>query len=226
MTLPWVEVVEADVPTGEEWLSAWERSRIALHITGPRRKSFRLGRWAAKVLARRELGLDKTAWADIDVRNDPEGSPMLYLAGIRQSACLSISHRGEYAVAALDRHGRRCGIDIELREPRSIAFVLDYLTEAEVRRWNETPVERQSDYANLVWSAKECVLKVLGEGLRRDTREVDVLLSQDGRWEAGAFQAEDRKQGRSFDGTWIMRRDRMITIANPIGPTGSASNSR
>jgi 4'-phosphopantetheinyl transferase len=32
--------------------------------------------------------------------------------------------------------------------------------------------------ANLIWSAKESALKVLGTGLRRDTRSVEVIVAE------------------------------------------------
>src|SRR5581483_12248525 len=68
------------------------------------------------------------------------------------------------------------GCDLEVVEPRSAGFVHDFLTRGE-RDW----VARHTDpdrAANLVWSAKESALKVLETGLRRDTRSVEVAVTE------------------------------------------------
>jgi len=61
------------------------------------------------------------------------------------------------------------GADLELVEPRSDGFVRDFLT-AEERVYCGRASGRERDLrANLVWSAKEAVLKVLQLGLSADT---------------------------------------------------------
>jgi 4'-phosphopantetheinyl transferase len=67
------------------------------------------------------------------------------------------------------------GCDVEVAEPRSDAFVRDYLTPAEQQVVAAAGAGRDTA-ANLIWSAKESALKVLGTGLRRDTRSVEVSL--------------------------------------------------
>jgi len=61
------------------------------------------------------------------------------------------------------------GADLEWIEPRSDGFVRDFLT-GEDRAFCEAAQGRERDLrANLVWSAKEAVLKVLRRGLTVDT---------------------------------------------------------
>lgn len=60
------------------------------------------------------------------------------------------------------------GADIEWIEPRSDGFVRDFLTEPERHYCAQREDERHLR-ANLVWSAKEAVLKALQRGLTADT---------------------------------------------------------
>jgi len=73
--------------------------------------------------------------------------------------------------------GRAIGCDLEIVEPRSDAFVEDFLTAAERSLVAGAPDEDARHLlANLVWCGKESALKVLRTGLRRDTRSVEVSL--------------------------------------------------
>jgi phosphopantetheinyl transferase len=59
-------------------------------------------------------------------------------------------------------------------EPRSDAFIGDYFTPREQALVaHSTPHDRHA-LATLLWSAKESALKSLQEGLRLDTRSVEV----------------------------------------------------
>ncbi len=71
------------------------------------------------------------------------------------------------------------GIDLEIIEPRTNAFVADFFTPAKwayVDALNE--VDRRHEAANLIWSAKEAALKVQQVGLWVDTRTVEVLAGR------------------------------------------------
>ncbi len=89
---------------------------------------------------------------------------------------VSLSHSagvGFAAAVAGDADIMRIGCDIEAVAPRSDAFVSDYFA-AEEAAWIRAGGTDGHVRANLVWSAKESVLKALGEGLRKDTRSVVV----------------------------------------------------
>ena len=109
------------------------------------------------------------------------------------------------------------GCDIEIVEPRSEAFVRDYLTEAEQRLVGDAGPAGDA-VANLIWSAKESALKVLGTGLRRDTRSVEVAV--DGLRPPERTWAELRvrtAEGAVFPGWWRRSGSFLVTACWPGG---------
>jgi 4'-phosphopantetheinyl transferase len=68
------------------------------------------------------------------------------------------------------------GCDLEMVEPRSSAFVGDYFTANEQALVERELVEERPLLITLLWSAKESALKALHQGLRLDTRCMDVNL--------------------------------------------------
>ena len=87
---------------------------------------------------------------------------------------VSISHRSGAAICAVAMSGVDLGCDQEVIEPRSEAFVADYFTEDEQALVARVCEADRSRLVTLLWSAKESALKALREGLRLDTRSVDV----------------------------------------------------
>jgi 4'-phosphopantetheinyl transferase len=111
----------------------------------------------------------------IEILNQPSGMPFVTLEGRGNwPFSISISHRQEagFAAAPLDSCGR-IGADLETIEPRAPALVRQFFTEAEAASLEAAGGERDVSVARL-WSAKEAVLKVLGLGLRVDTRAIEV----------------------------------------------------
>ncbi len=114
--------------------------------------------------------------------------------GVRLPVSVSISHAAGRALCAavpilpLPRHevgeglGVPClglGIDLEAVEPRSQAFLETFFTLDEQRFVGGAPRAERALRANLVWCAKEAVLKALGLGLTADTLGL-CCLPQDG----------------------------------------------
>jgi 4'-phosphopantetheinyl transferase len=159
------------------FLSPAERETLATLRYPKRRREWLLGRWTAKQLLQRSLGgYGELALTAISVEADPDGAPYLSVEGEgRLPASLSISHRGGRAVCALSPAlSPAIGVDLEQVEPRSEAFVEGFFTPAEAARaWAILP-ERRDTLVTAIWSAKEAVLKALREGLRIDTRAVEV----------------------------------------------------
>jgi 4'-phosphopantetheinyl transferase len=159
------------------FLSASERRTYAGLRFPKRRHEWLLGRWTAKQLLQRSLetyrGLPLPA---ISVNADPDGAPYLSVDGEgRLSASLSISHRSGQAFCALSPGvSPSIGADIERIEPRAAAFVNDFFTGAEAGRVWACPQATRDTLVTVIWSAKEAVLKALREGLRMDTRSVEV----------------------------------------------------
>jgi 4'-phosphopantetheinyl transferase len=120
------------------------------------------------------------------------------------------------------------GCDVEIVEPRSDAFVRDYLTDRE-RRMVEAAGPARDLLANLVWSAKESALKVLGTGLRDDTRSVEVTVAEASPAELRWSPLEVRTaSGALFPGWWRRSGPFLLTACWPGGgpaPAGLETRS-
>lgn len=187
MRAGWLLLSPADSPPPEPaWLAPAERRHLAALHLAPRRADWRHGRWAAKRALAAWLGwaASPEAWPRLAVVADERGVPRAWLDGEALALPISISHRAGHALVAVADEGV-LGCDLELVEPRSDAFVRDYFTAAE-QRLTETAGGERHLVANLVWACKEAALKALGDGLRRDTREVEIDLDRtaaNGQWQ-------------------------------------------
>lgn len=197
----------AATPPPGAWLSPREARVLAGLVAPPRRATWLAGRWLAKAEAALRLADNVARPADIEVLAAPDGAPELFVAGRPLGLCLSITHRAGWAAAALAHDDATLiGVDLELVEPRSAAFVRDYLCPAE-RRW----VAEHADpalAANLVWSAKEAALKALRCGLRRDVTTVEVSPGD------GALTVLDRTSGEVMHGRWRTAGAMVLTLVS------------
>ena len=170
-------------------LSPREAAILARLALLPRRRKWLLGRWAAKRLLG-ELAAEGndvvTGWlgtpgADDDWRcqfsvlNDEAGVPYVDRDGKgRLPLALSISHRGDWGLAALALlPGVGIGADLETVEPRDPALVRQFFSDSEAERVANGSGAVDRTVAR-IWSAKEAVLKAMGLGLRHDTRDIVV----------------------------------------------------
>jgi phosphopantetheinyl transferase len=72
----------------------------------------------------------------------------------------------------------------------------------------------------LIWSAKESVLKALGEGLRRDTRSIATTVSLESPPEQWSrFDADCAASGKQFYGWWRKFDDFVLTVVTDSGDT-------
>jgi len=230
--LRWLARGEDALPAGSDWLSAGEGAAAASMRFTKRRQEFLLRRLVAKHAVAVSIGGDTDALtlAGIEVRNRPSGAPYIVINGTPSHLGVSISDRAGWAVCLVGPDVDGLGCDLELVEPRTDAFVRDFLTDAEQRYVFACPAgEARHAAANLIWSAKESALKVLGTGLRRDTRSVEVTLAAapgaagaaGGGWAELSVRAVE---GTVFPGWW--RRDGrfLFTVAARAGrsrpPTG------
>lgn len=214
-SIVWNAVGMDDVPEDDDWLDTAERHRFERMVHAKRRSESRLGRWTAKTTAAAVLGLppDRQALARVSVRNAADGAPELFVDGAPAAAVIAMTDRSDWAVTAIRSGVERIGCDLEVIEPRSAAFVSDYLTIEE----QDTVAAGDHDVmANLIWSAKESALKVLRTGLRRDTRSVQVRLEPVGadtasaRWHGFTVAVTD---GADQWGWWVRHGDFLLTIA-------------
>jgi 4'-phosphopantetheinyl transferase len=176
MDVYWLEQPAACVPGEDDWLSDSEIAVQGKLRFAKRRADWRLGRWTAKraLSACLNLPAARQAFREIEVRAAASGVPEAYLSNQRADVTISLSHSSGRAVCAVAVGRVALGCDLEAIEPRSAAFIADYLDAAEQACLAGTPPGTQSSLATLLWSAKESALKALGVGLRLDTRSVVV----------------------------------------------------
>lgn len=179
------------VEAAEGWLAPPERERLGQLRVEKRRRDWVLGRLNLKSLL---VDLVAERWGvrleprDLLIDRLPSGAPSVRLAagapgagplisGQRVPVSVSNSHsEGRALGAAMWTDGLQnagwtsaVGADLERIEPRSPGFVADFLTAEERQFWNAGAGVDRDMRANLVWSAKEAVLKVLQRGLSVDT---------------------------------------------------------
>jgi 4'-phosphopantetheinyl transferase len=206
----------ADVPLDDAWLSPREAAWVAGMRFPKRRTEFRLGRWTAKQALALFLGRGDSvdALRTIEIDRAPDGAPAPLVDGRPADAYVTMTDRADQAVCLVGAPGRAIGCDLELVEPRSAAFVADFLTAAEQRLVAAAADgDARELLANLAWSAKESALKVLRTGLRRDTRSVEVSLPGgppvDG-WSPLRVRASE---GTVFPGWWQRFGAFVLTVA-------------
>jgi 4'-phosphopantetheinyl transferase len=217
----WLCASERALPVGSGWLTQRERDwALRLRFT-KRRNDYLLGRYAAKraVAVALSLPAEAASLSRVDVRNrqsGPErGAPEVFLDGRPAPVEVSITDRAGWGVCAVRGPGGRLGCDLELVEPRSRAFVEEYLTPGEAALVHAAPDDESRQLlANLVWSAKETALKVLRTGLRRDARSVEVSLAAAAGSEAWRrLTVSDRESGRELPGWWRRFGHFVLTVA-------------
>ena len=176
-------VAASELPEGEDWLSDGERQTLGALRHPARRADWRLGRWTARqaYLARSSRlrpGERLPEPAALAIVAAPDGAPELFLDGSPGELTLTLSHRNGWGLAAVGAGRLALGCDLEWIEPRSDAFVRDYLTPGEQDALARWPEADRPLAANLAWSGKECALKALRAGLRLDTRAIEVDLDR------------------------------------------------
>lgn len=207
--LTWVENLE--------WMSSGESEQLRSLRFEKRRSEWLLGRMTAKTLLTNCLdGYRGIAFPRITIANRADGSPYVLLDGQQQSLSISLSHRQGMAVAAVCQDETiRAGIDLEWIEERDASFYEDYFTREENRLLDGFPGGERAKWGTLIWSAKESMLKALGQGLRVDTRSVQVLrignTFEDG-WRRMDLQTTDDPI-QSWQGWWRQLGNHILTLA-------------
>ena len=207
MAIGWLTRSCTDVPRGDEWLGARERGVLAALRAPVRRESWRLGRWTAKAALGAWLGAEP---AQLEVLAAADGAPEAWLDGARAPVSISLSHRAGRGLASVTAAPAVVGCDLELVEPRSPAFVREWLATEERARAAADPART----ANLMWTAKEAASKVRREGLRLDVRSAVTRLSEepvvDG-WRP--LTVDWTREGRATAGWWRAESDWVMTVA-------------
>jgi 4'-phosphopantetheinyl transferase len=219
--LAWLSQGMDDAPSGDAWLSPREAAWTARMRFPKRRSEFRLGRWTAKTALALYLGRERSpeALRRIEIDRAVDGAPAPLVDGSPAGAYLTMTDRADQAVCLVGHPGTALGCDLELVEPRSDAFVADFLTAAEQRLVAEAG-ERRDLVANLVWCGKESALKVLRTGLRRDTRSVEVSFPREPPADGWASMRVRTVEGATFTGWWQGFGAFVLTLAatRPFAP--------
>ena len=204
----WLAASLDDVPPNEAWVDDALARRLAAMIYEKRHSEARLARWTAKRAVAVTLGLADDALRNVHIRNAPDGAPEAFVGAEPIGAVIAMTDRADWAVCMVAPGTDRIGCDLEVVEPRSRAFVSDYLTGAE-QQTVATAAEPEL-ITNLIWSAKESALKVLRTGLRRDTRTVEVRLLPTSSAGWSGLDVKDQT-GRTLPGWWIRYGDFVLT---------------
>jgi 4'-phosphopantetheinyl transferase len=208
----WLTRCHADVPADDGWLGAAERRVLAGLRIAPRRDSWRLGRWTAKAAASAFLELPPQR---IEILAAPDGAPEVWVSGERAPMSISLSHRAGRALAVVTAAPAVVGCDLEVVEPRSGAFVREWLAAPEQALVAGLPESARDRTVNGMWTAKEAVSKVRREGLRLDVRHAVVEVPPPG---AGWRALRVRWDGRAIAGWWRDEPGWVMSVAGQPAP--------
>ena len=174
----WLVQAISDVPDDESWLGPYERSVLVNLRFAKRRDDWRLGRWTAKRAIQASNPINESLdLSAIEIRAASDGAPEAYLNSRPAPLSISVSHSRGLGFCVIGPEDNPLGCDLEFIEPGTLDFIDDYITADERDSLKNLDPRPRAVFATVLWSAKESVLKVLREGLRRDTR--DVLVRYD-----------------------------------------------
>jgi 4'-phosphopantetheinyl transferase len=212
--LGWLTRSLADVPADEGWLGPQERHRLAALSVAMRRADWRLGRWTAKAAVGAWVGV---APEHVEILAASDGAPEAWVEGVRAPVSVSLSHRAGRALAAVADAPSVVGCDLERVEPRSSAFIREWLAPAEQDLVDSRPDGERARLVNLLWSAKEAAAKVKREGLRLDVRHAVAAPTEPGgsagTWSALRIDWPMPGGGGPMAGWWRAEPEWIMTIA-------------
>ena len=215
MDVYWFEQTFDDVPERNNWLGAQERLRLAALRFPKRRAEWRLGRWTAKcaVALYQQLPIAPEILTGIEISTESSGAPYVVMSNVASPPAISISHRSGIAMCALTDTRAKVGCDLELIEPHSASFLIDYFTQKEQDFVAQTPWIDRPLVMSLLWSAKESALKAMQIGLRLDARSLAVSVEP----QHAAHWASLRvttSTGELFHGWWREADGMVYTIVS------------
>ncbi len=124
------------------------------------------GRWAVKNLVMQETGLSPDT---IEIHNDASGAPCLAPSF---NYAISITHSGDYALAALCGNADAIGVDMEAISPVDIPALLHAgFSNKEQSAYAEADLETILK----VWTIKEALLKYRRTGLKTSAKKIEWL---------------------------------------------------
>lgn len=172
----WYAQSSDDIPVSLDWLHFSEVQVLDGYHFEKKRKDWLLGRWTAKNAIKIFLSKEYPTLKlkDIEVRRAEDGAPEPLLYGNLLPVHISLSHSHNIGLCSISNENIIHGCDVEYIEPRSDAFISDYLTIQERNILARNTDKIKPLIANIIWSAKESTMKLLRTGLSIDTRKVDI----------------------------------------------------
>ncbi len=167
MNYRYIIVKTTDVPDADTFLTALELKQYKHFAIEKRAAEWLAGRYAVKKLASEFFNLP---FKKLQVKNDKNGAPILQAMG-GNNLTISITHRGDYAAAAISLTGDLIGIDIEKIETRPQGWTDQYFAKEELLASDDA-------YLTEFWAKKEAVLKLLGLGLTVPTTQIKILNNE------------------------------------------------
>jgi len=152
------------VPALRTRLSPEERERADRYVFDRHRIRYIRARAALRALLGRHLGV---APADVRLGTAPGGKP--FLADAVPPLHFNVSHSGDLALIALTRGGE-VGIDVEGVRPSGddwVALARRYFASEEVAALERYSSSERVEAFFRVWTRKEAIVKLLGDGLRK-----------------------------------------------------------
>ena len=185
-----------------------------------------LGRWTAKncvtgLLNSNDSGVPLN---EIAVLAADDGAPEVFYKDNAVNCNISLSHSHGVAISAVVPEGTIIGCDLEKIEKRSPLFIEDYFTEREKSVILGDTDNQTSLLANLMWSAKESVVKALRVGLSVDTKLIEIIctpMGNEGEWHR--MDINYPSQQLNLHGMWQSSSGYVITMVcdqpnfEPIG---------
>ena len=216
MSVPlfWLTQNSSDLPDDENWLSGGERDILAGLRFPKRRNDWLLGRWTAKRAICAYQSRKDAILSSLEIRAAADGAPEVFCDGEAGGISLSISHSEDQGFCAVSLPGCSIGCDLERMVAHEDPFTEDYFTPEEIAFCKNAPAENAL-IVNLVWSAKESMLKALRQGLRRDTRSVRIhpdLRGPEGSW--NTWTGLCLESSRNFWGWWRSCNGYIYTLAS------------
>ena len=200
------------VPANIDWLSEAERGILDRFRFPKRSNDWRLGRWTAKQAIRAYLSQHHFLLSSLEIRMADCGAPEPYLDGKTADVSISLSHSRDRSLCAVGPRDIEIGCDLEWVESREGNFAADYFTSEEISLLAHAPVDGMIA-VNLIWSAKETVLKILRLGLSRDTRSIIIRPGFSGCGNAwNPWAGRCLESSRAFHGWWRVCDGYIYTI--------------
>lgn len=214
-TLYWLTQNLPDIPVNNNWLSEQELSVLSGLRFEKRRNDWLLGRWTVKQAIRTYLVQSDRKLSSLEIRAASDGAPEAFQNREQLNISISISHAAQRSFCAVGPQDCAIGCDLEVLEPREDSLIHDYFTPEEIKLCFNAPPDNKPIVTNLIWSAKESMLKSLREGLRMDTRSVQVhpqFGNSEQGWKPWTGLCPERSS--IFHGWWRVEDGFVYTIAS------------